>query len=316
MYFPILRGKRNELLALRDCKQKISASNAVIPVIEPVKSNPNDILRCIRELSDSGVDHLVICNPQEGDLVRDHRSLDGLIDNIKQIGEVTQFAYWIHEGTSLGELQAFSEVSEGRKVSLIHQSTYEAPLELALLTERETFNYHLFIESGTSRRYRRQFPNNISVNIQDNVRQVTRNADYANADNEFFSDQHLTFKEDGLFGFGDFSIIGDSFTSGGFQAYVVAIHLIYEKETNGEVWVHRFLSEMHSTPTPDQAGLIHEALPDLVDFIHNHTEILDYSTVCQEFMDIHEQGRSTGLGYIKKLSIKHHIELMVYLLSR
>ena len=37
MYFPILRGRQFELLALRELLNKGVLSNQVIPIIEPVK---------------------------------------------------------------------------------------------------------------------------------------------------------------------------------------------------------------------------------------------------------------------------------------
>ena len=37
MYFPILRGRQFELLALRECVSKNILSNQIIPIVEPVK---------------------------------------------------------------------------------------------------------------------------------------------------------------------------------------------------------------------------------------------------------------------------------------
>lgn len=37
MYFPILRGRQFELLAIRECVDKNIISNQILPIIEPVK---------------------------------------------------------------------------------------------------------------------------------------------------------------------------------------------------------------------------------------------------------------------------------------
>lgn len=37
MYFPILRGRQFELLALRECVNQGLLSNKIIPIVEPVK---------------------------------------------------------------------------------------------------------------------------------------------------------------------------------------------------------------------------------------------------------------------------------------
>ena len=39
MYFPILRGRQFELLALRECVGKNILSNRIIPILEPVKAS-------------------------------------------------------------------------------------------------------------------------------------------------------------------------------------------------------------------------------------------------------------------------------------
>lgn len=39
MYFPLFRGKMNELIALRDLALQIASSGSILPIIEPVKLN-------------------------------------------------------------------------------------------------------------------------------------------------------------------------------------------------------------------------------------------------------------------------------------
>ena len=41
MYFPYLRGKQFELMALRDFSIDYSSSKKIIPIIEPVKQQMN-----------------------------------------------------------------------------------------------------------------------------------------------------------------------------------------------------------------------------------------------------------------------------------
>ncbi len=314
MYFPILRGKQYELLALRECKQKISDSGAITPIIEPVNTSVRDILKCIEKLSDANAPHIVLCNPQVGSYVRDRRSLEDLIGKIHSLGDVTKFAYAIHDETTSNELDYFKSLAGDKRISLIHHSTYSDVQELSSIINSEFFDFHVFIKQSTSRHYRNQFLKEKSVVIQDSFRKVQRNADYANPDTEFLSDQHLTYQEDNLLGFGDYSIIGDYFKPGGGQAHVAAIHLAYEKPPLGEIWVKHFLSEIYDYPNPP-AELISEALTETIPFIREH-EMTNYSSACQDLIDLYETGRATSLGWVKKVSIKHHIELMIHLLTR
>lgn len=43
MYFPILRGRQFELLALRECVNQGLLSNKIIPIVEPVKVSSTTI---------------------------------------------------------------------------------------------------------------------------------------------------------------------------------------------------------------------------------------------------------------------------------
>ncbi|WP_275891833.1 sce7725 family protein [Acinetobacter pittii] len=58
MYYPILRGKLNELLALRDLAN-LSIDKKFCPVIEPVRSTLSPLFRTIKELNDKEIEPLI-----------------------------------------------------------------------------------------------------------------------------------------------------------------------------------------------------------------------------------------------------------------
>ena len=70
--------------------------------------------------------------------------------------------------------------------------------------------------------------------LEDNFNKQKRNVDYKDNVDEFFSDTHLYYQEDGYKGFADFSIIGDDEQKGGFAPMAVAIHIIYFEEGKEE----------------------------------------------------------------------------------
>lgn len=82
-----------------------------------------------------------------------------------------------------------------------------------------------------------------------------------------------------------------------------------------EVWVRHFLSNTY-TVDPDAQDMTQEALRDVMDFLEENRYIYDYSSACGELRELSESGRNTSLGWIKKVSIKHHLELMLHLLAR
>lgn len=314
MYFPIFRGKKYELMVLKECKKQIASTNVVVPIIEPVKQNTSDLDRCIKELNDSNIQHILTCNPDCGEFSKNTRQLYSFVEALSKNSPCTEFAYWVHEGTSLDEIELFLSKIEKRKFHFIHKSAHAAPAELISRSHLPNFGTHIFISDSSSRRYQKQFSQFNRVLIQDTFSKLKRNADYINQPDEFFSDQHLTYNDDGLYGFGDFSIVGDNYSESGGPAYTVAIHFVYEN-TGSEIWVRHFLSQTNTTD-PHLSSMIVEALEDMIEFLNANQNISDYSTASTELKDICQLGKATNLAYIKKLSIKHHIELMIHLLTR
>lgn len=81
MYFPYLRGKKYEFLALRELLENGLLSSKVIPIIEPVKlSLP--LIKIMETFVDEQRKLGVVCNPCVGDLNTDLEN-DKISANIK-----------------------------------------------------------------------------------------------------------------------------------------------------------------------------------------------------------------------------------------
>ena len=65
MYFPILRGRQFELLALRECVKENVLSNQIIPIVEPVKVS-STYIKTIDSFIEAKKPIAVIRNPQVG----------------------------------------------------------------------------------------------------------------------------------------------------------------------------------------------------------------------------------------------------------
>lgn len=68
---------------------------------------------------------------------------------------------------------------------------------------------------------------NGKVLFSDRFKKRERNVDYIKEEDEFFSDDHLFFSEEGYSGFSDYSIVGQEFNDSGFAPLAVAIHIVY-----------------------------------------------------------------------------------------
>ena len=70
MYFPYLRGRQYELIALRELIDNERLSKHVIPIIEPVKVSPT-ILSTINAFNDNSKEIIIIRTPAVGTFIVD-----------------------------------------------------------------------------------------------------------------------------------------------------------------------------------------------------------------------------------------------------
>ena len=164
---------------------------------------------------------------------------------------------------------------------------------------------HIFVSDG-SKLYRRQFKGAERVVVKDGfIRR--RNKDHP--DLESFSDLHATYEEEGMNGFGDFLTVGDDFFEGGGRAYAIAIHLTFIDPEDEAMYIYHFKSKRTDTPT-DPAGKFGEALDAMIQILNQtNSKVLETEAV-DEFRQLHSRGHFPGLGYVKKLSMQHHIETL------
>ena len=65
MYFPYVRGRQYELLALRELEEKGLLGSRILPVIEPVKLS-STLYKTMEEFIERGQKLGIVCNPAVG----------------------------------------------------------------------------------------------------------------------------------------------------------------------------------------------------------------------------------------------------------
>ena len=115
-------------------------------------------------------------------------------------------------------------------------------------------------------------------------------------------------------GFGDYLIVGDDYSETGGPAYAVAIHLTYIGAED-DIFIYHFLSDQTDSPI-DPGGKFIEALAKLVKELKRPNSTIFKSKACLEYLDLFDKKHFPGLGYVKKLSMQHHIELIADVLKR
>ncbi|WGD37493.1 sce7725 family protein [Lysinibacter sp. HNR] len=307
MYYPFFRGKQFELLAIRESASTI-ANAGFVPIIEPVRETFTGLHRALQELVTKGATAAVIVNPRHGDHKEDTENLTAYLEESYSDNDAISPALLLTNSLTTEDAIALVSRYKDRTVTIIHAGFTDGKgLSTALPNEKYT---HVFLDTRNIL-YRRHFKNTQKgvqrILIEDGFERK-KNAEYDLIDR--FSDLHVTYSELGGDGYGDFLTIGDYYTEGGGPAYAVAIHLTFiDPQQDDAMFVYHFKSDTNDTPV-DPAGKFSQALSKLLaELDRDDANILNTSAI-QEFRDLHEKGHFPGLGYVKKLSIKHHLETL------
>lgn len=308
MYFPYLRGKQFELIALRElCALFPEELNKISPVIEPVKAS-STLNSTLAELANRNANFNLIINPRVGDLEGQYaRIIEIITSSIPAEYNNYQLAVIIDSKTerSIAALIEFLNALNlnYNGITLIHKTEINSQ-NIELLNNQLNIVYNVIYFSKTSRRYYREFEAHTLVSLDDYFEEQSRNADYLNQESDF-SKEYRFYIQDGFVGFSDFLTIGDNYSESGFLPRAVAIHLSYLD--NDQIKVKHFVSDSNED-VADIGGKFSEAINKLVIWCNENN--LNTAAI-NEFRDLQERGHFPGLGTLKKLSIMNHIELII-----
>lgn len=303
MYFPYLRGRQNELLAIRELVELGKLSAKVIPIIEPVKLS-STLYKTLEVFVNKGKDIGLVMNPTVGDF--DFR-FSGKDEEKRKyydvFGSENITKCLIMNRYSQDQLDKWSAVDcDYSKWIAINVNRDYLDLYNKIFC-KEFPKYSLVRDE-----FRRKIKNG-RVLFENRFVKCDRNADYANEDkvDESYSEDHLYYKDEGYVGFSDYSIIGDEFIESGFAPYAVAIHIVYFDESNA-LRIHHFVSDSNDD-IRDPAGKFYEAAKKLKDWV-DETKITVSTIGIEKILEHYNNGTYPGLGSIKKYSLMHHLELM------
>lgn len=312
MYYPYLRGKQFELVLLRE-QSTLLRDNHFHPIIEPVKQNLSALKRTLAGLIENNVEFTLVINPQCGELIANTEDIYELAEQIRMdaIPGCT-LGYIVGPGTDIQDVVDDINANKEFNYSVIHYGYIGGERAFNKCDTIKNVTQHIFIDGFTGVKYRSYFDHSKKkrILIRDGFR-VRKNARYPTS--EHFTDLHLTFQAENYDGFGDFLIIGEEYQPGGGPAHAVAIHLSYLDEAQ-DMHVMHFISDRIRTPS-DPGGKFLEALTKLVAEVDDEESEIFMSDACEEYVDLYNQSHFPGLGYVKKLSMQHHIELIAYYLS-
>ena len=239
MYFPYLRGRQFELIALRELLEGKRISEKVIPIIEPVKPS-STLLKTLETFVKNDREIAVVFNPTVGDFAKklkemreeDSKVANEMYDLLTQNDKVIK-SYIMDRGI-LSEIK-----SEASKNKYLIINLNRDCLDDFLDAYEDTLPRFTLIPDD--RAFRRVIPDS-KVLFEDNFNKQSRNIDYIDNQDEFFSDSHLYYQNENYVGFADYSVVGEEFNESGFAPVAVAIHVVYFDKKK-ELRIHHFVSD-------------------------------------------------------------------------
>ena len=304
MYHPYFRGKQYELITIREMAPLLNAAG-FRPVIEPVREPLVGLQKALDAVVQAEGRAIVIVNPHFGDLSGAGKPLTELLERMDLRG--ISAGILLKQNMTLDEALLCYEAHSDHTPVLVHAGFSEAKALADNLGQLTKNQCHIFFDRFCGKLYQKHFKGAHRVLLRDGF-QRKRNKDYDLI--EPFSDLHATFRDEGMDGFGDFLIVGDEFSESGGPAYAVAIHLTFiDPAQDDSMQIYHFKSKRQDSPQ-DPAGKFAEALAEMMATLNAPgSKVLETNAV-KEFRMLHKQGHFPGLGYVKKLSMNHHIETL------
>ncbi len=315
MYYPYLRGKQFELIALRDLKGLIIKEKTKIsPIIEPIKLS-STLEKTFLDFSSNDINFNIIINPQVGDLKNKADDIISFLE-VKLNGYSNYQIGLIFE--SKFDYKVLLKKIEQSKIScngftLIHNvviSNISEVIANCKAVKPIINNVINFDKTNSNRRYYRSFEKNTWVSLADYFDGKDKNSDYLKNSESQYTEEHLYYKDEGYKGFGDFLTIGEKYSEAGFLPWAVAIHISFS-DLSKHIKVKHFVSDSNGG-VEDPGGKFSEALKKMIDWINENQ--IEETEGLKLFKELYSTGHFPGLGVLKKLSIMNHIELVLKLI--
>ena len=304
MYFPYLRGKQYELLAVRE--SGFLSNQRTVPLFEPTTPSSATLGRFSR-IAKAGVKFSIIVNsangqppPPPADTAQLLRDLESLVP-----GAVLP-AFEIRARHSAADVATFARAFAAQQCVLVHRNhTHTATALGNALMPLSRPAVHILLDGGTPFSVVKALPSAGLVLLRDGFDRCRRNADYPPRSN--FGDLLYTYGGRGFQGFGDFAIVGDSFSPGGGAAKHVAIHLT--ELHNNTIVANHFVSTTSPQRGNDQAKYF-SALGLLVSHTGNPAKTGFDTQGVLEYLQSNASRHYPGLGKLKQWSMMHHMEII------
>lgn len=301
MYYPYLRAKQYEMLALRDFIQYNPYNCDIMPILEPVKKTFNSLRLLLVAYKRQNRKVGIIINPEVGDLVGKKENIETELDEYKDC----YHPVFIVNNNNISKIAAY--LSEGHYQGVILLISHSLTNTGNNLEELATSPYVTTIiikdPQRSIKRSLRKLSKKIVV-LYDFFTKQEKNADYLDVGEEFYTEEYWYYREEHFDGISDYTVLPSMYIEGGRLPYAVAIHLTYVKED--KVNIKHFVSDSNDD-TSNIQGKFAEAAKKAIEFCQTNNIT---SHGIDQLKNSYKGGNYPGLGSLKKISILHHLELV------
>jgi len=305
MYYPYLRGRQFELLALRDFAESLKGQTSkVFPIIEPVRENKNSLKKAAITMSAVGMQYGIILNPENGECA------DKWLDFASE-QDFPETKIWspvfIVKNNIPKIIQEISRKQYHNVILIVPKTASDAEDDIISLIHNNAVAK--VITDAPRRRIKHAVTgdNKEIITLSDNFEAKSANKDYLKIDEELFSEEFAYYKDEMYDGFADYTVVTNDFRDGGVLPNVVAIHLTYQKEID-QIYINHFCSHSNINDNSNIQGKFGEAAVKAIAFFDANYK--ENSTAIDMLRTYVANASFPGLGMIKKISILHHLLLI------
>lgn len=310
MYFPYLRGRQFELIAIRDLASE-DALGKIIPIIEPFKESFNSLNLANKILFEAGVKPFLIMNPQVGETCGDIEHYLKYIEDLENSMYRHAFIYSDNASYILDCLNDYNL----NNCMIVGLDSFTNEDEFSLLCEDGRINHIVLLEPHRYRtldRHIKRLDKNY-IRLDDLFEKQQRNSDFLSIPEHKFSEEHLYYEEDNYQGFGDFTVLPREYIEGGSTPRAVVINITYVNvEAENQIWIRHFTSDTNDSISNVQ-GKFAEATRKAISFCNDLP--LSNSGI-DELSGYLRDSKYPGLGTVKKITIKNHLLVIKSYLDR
>ncbi|MFN8712081.1 MAG: sce7725 family protein [Bacteroidota bacterium] len=301
MYYPFLRARQFELIALRELATEGATQGVIVPILEPVKETLNNLNLAHKVFQGKGQSAYLIVNPKSGELAGDGLFYTEYLASLNYEVFLPAFHYRNNAEYINQSIEQFGLTN----CMLICENDIEGDDEnFKAIAKLAAISFITVNDPGRNRplnRYIRGLQKGF-VRLDDLFEKKDRNSDFLDITEHRFSEEHIHYASEGFKGFSDYTVLPSEYTEGGSTPRAVVIHLTYLNVQN-EIWIRHFTSETNDSIANVQ-GKFAEAAAKAVNYCRKNN--LSNSAIA-ELETYFNTEHYPGLGTVKKLSIKNHL---------